>query len=366
MKTVTLVLLTIILTIANNTVSGQTKAKKTTREDNYIKGIVKSVTKLTYPASSVGGVAQKGALESKRTSTYDQYGNLIEFSFNNLATKYAGKQTYQFNARNQETEYKSFDETGTVKEMKTHKYDEKGNMIEEANLKTIGVFIWKVSNTYDSKGNKTESVKNVMADNSNTKTTYLYDSNNNLTEENLFDNKGRNYKKFTYKYDGENRLLEKATYNISEEDWDGDNEIADYKDTYKYDAKGKVIEKTEGRPSVLGDDKHIYTYDASGNQIEDMKTNSPKSRKTRKYDAAGNVLELVSYNASDAVEETAIYTVNNRNENTSYTLLNADGSVKSKYIYKYEGEDKSGNWLKMSTEKDGAPLFIFEREIVHY
>lgn len=93
----------------------------------------------------------------------------------------------------------------------------------------------------------------------------------------------------------------------------------------------------------------VKSYSEFSYKAEDRFGNIEKGRRKR-----NNILE---YDFQNKYDEKG-----NQIESNSY---NSDGSLDSKWTYKYEF-DKQGNWVKRIDFEDGIPKFLLEREYEYY
>jgi hypothetical protein len=182
-------------------------------------------------------------------------------------------------------------------------FNEKGNEIEENEYKLDGSLYNRAICKYDVKDNRIEMD--------------FYNSENCFLE------------KFTYNYDDKGNMIEKNGYSFDDSLWS--------KIIYKYDLNGNNIEESNSKY------KYIYKYDDKGNKTEyyNCLDSSFFTKTIYKYDEKGNYIEEIIYNL--------------------------DGSIYSKYTFKYE-YDSYGNWLKKIRYKGERKTLclVTEREITYY
>ena len=77
-----------------------------------------------------------------------------------------------------------------------------------------------------------------------------------------------------------------------------------YTTNYIYDAAGRLSELTDGSSNPIV----TYTYDTVGRLSK--KTNGNGTYTSYTYDADGNVVDLINYSASNAVQSSFVYTYN--------------------------------------------------------
>jgi hypothetical protein len=97
-------------------------------------------------------------------------------------------------------------------------------------------------------------------------------------------------------------------------------------------------------------------YGSYGNLIE---------RRTYKYDDNGNEIEVVVYLPDGRIDSKWTNKFDDKGNEIEYKDYKSDGSIGNQEIYKYEF-DKEGNWIELSTFRNGALEFNVEREIKYF
>ena len=105
---------------------------------------------------------------------------------------------------------------------------------------------------YDENGNKIKICR-YDYDDLSYKYTHKYDEKGNIVEDNSYDSDGSLSSKHTYKYDEKGNIVEDNNYNF-------DGRLFDSKTTYKYDEKGNMIEETYYDSDGIPDYKYTYKY----------------------------------------------------------------------------------------------------------
>lgn len=100
----------------------------------------------------------KPHLRAKYIHKYDGKGNQIENTQYDSRGELKGKGIYKYDEKGKMTEEVDYDSQGKLTGWTTYEYDETGNMIEEASYYSEGKLMWKTAYKYDRKGNMVEKV----------------------------------------------------------------------------------------------------------------------------------------------------------------------------------------------------------------
>ncbi len=210
-----------------------------------------------------------------------------------------------FNMQGYKISYTSHEPDGRISSKNFYKYDDKNNLIEEE-IYYRDELSNRISYKYDDKGNLIEKTT-LDADGKLTlRQSYKNNDRGNKIEERHHNNEDVFYNKIVFEYDERNNLIEENHYDA--------DDLHCIRNNYKYDDTGNMFE--EDHHSLLND---MFDYK---NQF--------------KYDTKGNVIERL-----DPEDESGIL------------------------FYEYEF-DKTGNWIKSTTLKNGAKLSMIEREINYF
>jgi hypothetical protein len=251
------VLLAILLL---NISCNESNSQKNDLEKENLNGNVKSITVNEYQAVEKFGEIIKGervpvdrfSPENKKI-VYNQYGNLLEGYFGEV-------EKYQYNGKNQLVSIKYT----TSNSVRTYKYDEKNNVVEE--------------NIYNN-------------DTLFGKTKFIYDDDGNKIEENVFNFDGSLYFKVKNRFENK-KNIESIKYDSAGKLWSISN--------YKYDNNGNLFFNKD----VMGNYETIskYVFDSDNNILESIVTNNYSSiRKVKykfkytKYDLKRNWLEKIDF-----------------------------------------------------------------------
>jgi hypothetical protein len=204
-------------------------AKKTDLEEAGLKGKVASVEETTYDAVEKFGEISKGKRRegsSHSLHKYDEKGNCIEENKYNSDGRLDSKYIYRYDEKGNQTEMNSYNSDGSLDRKYTYRYDEKGNRTE--------------MNRHNSEGNLEY------------KTTWKYNEKGNITEESGYNSDGSMMGKIAVKYDEKGNRIEMNTNNS-----DG-SLSAQANCEYKYDNKDNWIEQVI-QESEAGTAKKTYT-----------------------------------------------------------------------------------------------------------
>ena len=130
-------------------------------------------------------------LTSMQENHYDSSGNTISRSNTSIASNKTYKTTSKYNSQNQLIEETDFNPDGLMRDIRTFKYDEKGNEFESDLTRANGDF---------------------------TKFVSQYDKVNNITSQYWYDNEGnqKHWNSFSYVYDKHNNWITKKRYTNGE------------------------------------------------------------------------------------------------------------------------------------------------------
>lgn len=385
---------------------------------------------------------QNGKIKYQKKS--DDKNNPIEFNFYSPEGRVETKHFKKYDAQGNKTEEIYYREDGSIGERTNYKYDYLGKLIEKIDYLDVSQNSGRTTFKYNINGDISEECEYYGAqENYNKMKTYKYDDKRNKIEEcyydkdanctgkRLFYNQGKEYttehysnwkksdgsmdKKTTIIYDSKGQFMELIIRYA-------DGKI-EKKPALIYDAKGKVIEKNVYTENLSHPTRDVYQYDAKGNKIEDCCYNHWESlayKYTYKYDEQGNEIEAfysgfeyqklantLRYKKGHLIEENHykkdgsmdykyIYTYGDNWKVLYVTIYSGDGKNEKWYAerfdtkgykteecnFKYEGRnvfigkrrtfinDENGNWLEKS-ERDGPEIgtyyyYVTKRTIEYY
>ena len=149
----------------------------------------------------------------------------------------------------------------------------------------------------------TDKFGEIIKDGTIDKKVYKFNQQGDVIEEAYYYGDGSLWWKDLYKYDSKGNIIEKATYNSDGSLW--------WKDLYKYDSQGNKIESAYYNSDGSLNYKHLYKYDSQGNKIEvaeDGFIHSPLCQKTKyKYDSKGNKIETARYFSNGSLDYKYLY-----------------------------------------------------------
>lgn len=200
MKNSTLFILLSICVLAS---SCGDNSKKTSLEEEGLRGKVRSVYSMSYKGVDKFGEGHivKGDPEyfGSYYQTFDSTGFVTtkkEFFISNSKKKY--ENTYDMNGRN--IKWTSYDDNGKLKYSDEYEYDEHGNKSLDRDL--VDHDVTRIKNTYDSEGRLTQVVRGYET------TTYQYNEKGQLIKEtDRYPYLGTSVDE--YKYDDEGRMIQR-------------------------------------------------------------------------------------------------------------------------------------------------------------
>ena len=138
-----------------------------------------------------------------------------------------------------------------------------------------------------------------------------------------------------------------------------------------YEAVEKFGEVVKG--DALGGFGNLQiTFNEKGNKLEENFFNSDgslSSKYTYKYDDKGNQIEGNSFNSDGRLSFKSTYKYDDKGNQIEENSFNSDGNLDDKYTYKYT-YDQQGNWIQRIAYKvkNGVekPSQIVERTIEYY
>ncbi len=290
---------------------------KTDREQEQLKGEVKTVAAYRIEFSLKDGKHEP----SKRISwyshsfnpegnliqrlTYDPSGNILErivYNFDSKGRKIGydeyhtikgelikvpRKHVYTLDDNGNRIEYRVFESNGNPAGRFTYKYDSNGNKIEDGYYYYTGIFGGKTIYTYDGKGNQTSHVSYSPEQVINGKSISIYDSQGNKIEEHQYRWNTLKYK-IVNKYDDKRRVVETETieFNATGNPPPTHSPIPG-KIIYKYDDQKRTTDTAQYLPDGTLVARLRITFDNLGNEIERVTFNADGSEKpseVRVYD----------------------------------------------------------------------------------
>jgi len=221
-------------------------------------------------------------------------------------------------------------------------YDKWNNRVEETFFYTNNKVEDEMNQNFNEKGDVME-VANLDADgNSFTKNSYSYDEKGNITEKKTYDLKGRVKYRWTYKYDQRNNITEEVIY-----DADG-SVLSRY--TSEFNEKGKVTEEAKYNSYYKVSSKWSYEYDDKGRLVSEVNIGSDKKflfKGEYQYDIKGNRLKELTYTSEDAPPSKKISQYDDNNNIIKEEFYNSDGRLEYKRSYQYDGK---GNLVEVNDQ----------------
>ncbi len=163
----------------------------------------------------------------------------------------------------------------------------------------------------------------------------------------------KNEKTAMYCYvENSDKLIYRWVYSYNEKGLKTKDEIYDSSNKltlerfFKYDEKGNKIERTQ---------KYAYNPDTT------------ISKRTFEYNDSGQNTRITTYDPfGKTVKSHYDFAYDKKGNKIEENILNPDGKITSKWIYKYEF-DKQGNWIKKTEFAEGLyPKTIIQRKYEYY
>lgn len=256
-----------------------------------------------------------GIVNKIKLYTYDDFGNILTFSHDDLGDGRFIVESYTYNHFNKILTH--IVESNDIRVFHiVNTYDNQGNRITSSkDFNGDGVFDRKLTSIFDANGNilissRDDAIDGIIESN----TTYTYDNNNNILTkrvDNLSDGSIEVIRIYTY--DNNNNIL---TYS---DDYGG-TEYVDFLHINEYDDRGNLILKAtdsdgDGNGTVLI--RNTYTYDENNNRL----SISLFSMNGNHYNA------YTSYNDKDLPIQID-------------TDINGDGSINAVTTFMYDEDNK--------------------------
>ncbi len=212
-----------------------------------LKGKIKTLNETEYQASDKFGDIQKGNIQYKFITIYNESGNTLEWRMYDSDGNQYSKVIYEYDNNRKIIEKKQFHEEN-INSRTTYKYDEKGMKIESDDYKSDGSLESKYLFSYDEQGNISEMKHYDKAGNLVSNNIGKYDENGSIIETTYYKLDGSIDSKATEKYDVKGNKLESTFLDL--------DKPPESKNIFKYDDSGKLIEETES----FGGSVSIATY----------------------------------------------------------------------------------------------------------
>lgn len=222
---------TYLLTVVSCNSNSPTNSR-TDWSELSLKGSVKSLRQIDYPAIEQGGVVTKGERKpgisfSDEFKLFNEKGMLLE-----------------------ENSSMSVDDLGLKV---AYKYDEQGYKIERVGKYNDGSVLFKNTIKYSSDRHTVETKTYKGGDKFEQKDKAIYDDNFRLIEQFGYEPDGKQFYKSTYKYDQDG--------NIKEHSYFDETDKLQSRTTYTYDKQGNQVEYFLYRGDGTIDSHVSYTYE---------------------------------------------------------------------------------------------------------
>ncbi len=331
-----------------------------------LKGKVKSVAIKGYKLKKTSGGIIKDKVLFSSSSKYTEQGNILEFISSSLedtlegeAVKFnAVKSIYKYDEEGNLTGKNDYKPDGSLDDSSFYNVDNKGSRVDYYTYKGDGTLQSHTMSEYNIHGDLIELAEYIQKK-LKSRTTYTYDNNWNETDETGFDENGQVKWMEVLKYNDAGNLTEVTDYKQ-------DNTI-DAQFTYRYDTRGNMGEETEYYSDTSTRNKRTTTkYDLKGEPIEINHFNyAGRLVNQVKVDNSGLHFTEIAYNPDGVLKSVISRKYDDHANETEDDRFYTKDSVRVKYNYKFE-YDKTGNWTKNTTSKNGKPIQVTERQIEYY
>lgn len=247
------------------------RKNKTDLAQENIKGAVKSIEENEYTTVAKFGKVEKGELISKKITTYNKDGNIIEEVRYNEKGELTEKNIHTYDKKGKKLKISAYDGNGTLFYFITYEYDDQGRL-SFLNKDRIEIASYGLKYSYDEKGNISEEEHYIAGEPIGRKTINHYDENNRLVEATTYEEENKLFDKISYKYDDKDNIIEELYNGL--ENSDGYASNTEY---IEYDSKGNWTKKiASGIIEEMFVEREIEYY---GFFDKDLQTESYKDEK---------------------------------------------------------------------------------------
>lgn len=267
----------------------EAQPKKTSLQENNLKGNVKSVEEFEYGMIDENGNIEKETEMGSTFFEYNHFGFIREQKVVDSKGMMGYKTIFEYE-NNRCVKENNYNSKNKIIERWVATYNDKGN-IKEAYRVYEGKNIEKVLYTYDNTGLLVEE-KWLLNDVLFHKKLYIHDPVNHTIEKKMMDQQGNTTATEIATYNAEGILIEESKYN--------------YQDSLKgkticmYNEKEQLIEEQSYGSKNTFEGKIVFTYDENGNIKEENWYDHNNQRTTNitntyTFDAKGNWIEKIEY-----------------------------------------------------------------------
>jgi len=188
---------------------------------------------------------------------------------------------------------------------------------------------------------------------------YDFNTEGNFLTHNAYNPDGSLVFQQLYKYNGKGLKIE-ATYYYRL----GTDSLRE-RTVYKYDSAGKLTDlKTYDLIGLL-DRRFAYKYDNAGNLTETYSydyDDNIDSTSVNRLDSHGNCIETTIRNADSSLKNKSTSTYDDKGNKLVFNLYNADGSLRYKSTYKYDKKGKKTEFAKyVSDSLVEKQIFLYDK-----
>lgn len=256
-------------------------------EDN-LRGKVKSVLVITYSAEEVSGKLREKEITEKELLQYDEKGRSISSMLEvSGESPYSYNTFYTHDSKGNLTEVRTATSSGdTLISFENYEYDDKNNKVLETVFEPGTGDTITYEYRYNAEGKPVQRDES-RQDGTSGKMLYEY-AGGMVSEEKTYDENGSMVSRTVYTYEEEGKVTRSTTFR-----WNGTEEKSSMK---RVDDKGNVTEMVEINNESKWKSLFQYTYDQYGNVLTSSLTTSIDNEKPsvsissydREYDKAGN------------------------------------------------------------------------------
>ena len=333
--------------------------------------LVLSVLLLAGEGLAQGGLSQKSKKEALKEKLLEQKERerikasgiffmsewKYNYSFGKPEKKGVEILSFRYNSAGNKTEETIYNQNdGTIFSKTDYRYDQDGNLIEEAITK--GDAKTKTVYRYDSTGNKKEMVSYKQDGTVDRKGIYVYDDDNNLVESLGYLSDGRLFSKEFYAYDSTGNAIEQK------------NSVSRF--TYAYDGDGNMIEMIKyGRDFNNLDsavyniaDRIAFVYDSLENLSAEYvyrPDSTVKAKSAFEYDAKGNITTEIDYSSNGHVDYSVTYKYDKKGNVVEESGIEKERPFKN--VYKYDRKGNKKEWIVFDQVNEPKLLekYIYEK-----
>lgn len=228
------------------------------------------------------------------------------------------------------------------KEKIHYKYDSNGNMFDESKYDSKGSLLSKTTFKYDKKGNRIEQREYIPDGSLKYRILFKYDASGNMVEESKYDEDGW-------------KLYTKKNYVF-----------------VKYNSQGNIVEETKYDSDMLLKSKITHEYDSDGILTESSKYGLMKSKITNRYDVNGNMIAELKYDSDGTMTNQSVSEFDSIGNQIAWSMYDSDGKLASfnedalflkdysKWVRKYDANGNQVEALFFDAEENLNQKYVYQ------